>query len=97
MALAVLPSARHSLALLLSNSARSPESKILTLWSTGGMGAVTWGERREALASPRVCAERGDRRSQASQASALQPAHNCTGCLAETGYVLVAFLALFRG
>lgn len=49
-ALAALPSARHSLALLLSNSARFPKSQIPTLASTGGMGAAaaaaSRGERR---------------------------------------------------
>lgn len=60
MALAVLPSARHSLALLLSNSAPSPKSKILTLDSTGGMGAASC---RERGCVPQICAERGGRRS----------------------------------
>lgn len=60
MALAVLPSARHSLALLLSNSAPSPKSKILTLGSTGGMGAAPC---RERGCVPQICAERGGRRS----------------------------------
>lgn len=56
MALAVLLSASHSLALLLSNSAPSPKSKILTLREHGRDGSCYLGEEGiGSRQSPNLC------------------------------------------